>query len=94
MKAPHIPTDAPFSGEQRSWIGGFIAGLNSQRLLSGSNAGEEPSKSATLMNVLYGTQTGNAEELANDAAVVADGRGYSSKLNELFATRALYSPNE
>ena len=85
MKAPHIPTDAPFSGEQRSWIGGFIAGLNSQRLLSGSYADAEPAKSATLMNVLYGTQTGNAEELANDAAVVANGRGYSSKLNELDA---------
>ena len=80
---PYIPNDAPFNNDQRSWISGFIAGLESQRFLDGSKDNQEISKNVNVMNVLYGTQTGNAEELANEAAIIANGKGYSTKINEL-----------
>tara|TARA_B100001057_G_scaffold54543_1_gene48448 strand:- start:1161 stop:2906 length:1746 start_codon:yes stop_codon:yes gene_type:complete len=80
---PNIPIDAPFNNDQRSWISGFIAGLNSQRFLNNSKNNLENDKNVNIMNVMYGTQTGNAEELANEAATLADSRGYLSKISEL-----------
>ena len=41
---PYIPNDAPFNNDQRSWISGFIAGLESQRFLDGSKDNQEISK--------------------------------------------------
>ena len=79
----HIPKDAPFSDTQRSWLGGFIAGLNSQRLATAQMSHPEAGAALATMNVLYGTQTGNSEELANNAAVLASERGFQPKLNEL-----------
>ena len=29
---PYFPEDAPFNEEQRSWLGGFLSGLNSRLL--------------------------------------------------------------
>ena len=79
----HIPKDAPFSDTQRSWLGGFIAGLNSQRLSAANMSHAESGAALATMNVLYGTQTGNSEELANNAALLASERGFQPKLNEL-----------
>ena len=79
----HIPKDAPFSDTQRSWLGGFIAGLNSQRLATAQMSHAEAGAALATMNVLYGTQTGNSEELANNAAVLASERGFQPKLKEL-----------
>ena len=79
----HIPKDAPFSDAQRSWLGGFIAGLNSQRLAAAQMSHAQAGVALVTMNVLYGTQTGNSEELANNAALIASERGFQPKLNEL-----------
>ncbi|MEO0508963.1 MAG: sulfite reductase subunit alpha [Verrucomicrobiota bacterium] len=73
MKTPHIPEDAPFSEGQRQWLGGFFAGLNS-RLLSSSTS-EQDAASVKPLTILYGTQTGNAETLANDTAEKAAAHG-------------------
>ena len=79
----HIPKDAPFSDAQRSWLGGFIAGLNSQRLAASKVSNAEAGAALATMNVLYGTQTGNSEELANNAALLASERGFQTKITEL-----------
>ena len=79
----HIPTDAPFNKEQRTWINGFIAGIQSQRLFSTSKSSSDIEKSTNIINILYGTQTGNSEELANDAASIASSRGYEAQISEL-----------
>ena len=30
MQLPHIPSDVPFTGEQKAWLAGFLAGLNTR----------------------------------------------------------------
>lgn len=79
MKLPFIPEDAPFTGDQKSWLAGFLAGMQSAKAMVGSQAGallKSGAASAPLLNIFYGTQTGNAEALAMDAANVARGQGF------------------
>jgi sulfite reductase (NADPH) flavoprotein alpha-component len=72
MKTPHIPEDAPYSDSQRAWLNGFFAGMHTQMIQS---AGSVNQTNARVINILYGTQTGNAESVANDAANVAKAHG-------------------
>jgi sulfite reductase (NADPH) flavoprotein alpha-component len=72
-----IPEGAPFTTEQRQWLNGFIAGLNSVAALGGvaqnvapgspAPAAPEAPPGAPLL-ILYGSQSGNAEGLAHDLA--------------------------
>ncbi|MBO0143062.1 sulfite reductase subunit alpha [Agrobacterium sp. Ap1] len=83
MMIPHIPEDAPFNGEQRAWLSGFMAGLNS-RLIAGENTASAPASSAAQpIHILYGTQTGNSENLAMDAAASAKGIGMAPEVRGL-----------
>jgi len=72
MKTPNIPQNAPYSDTQRAWIGGFFAGMHSHMLQSSNSVNQSD---ARVINILYGTQTGNAESVANDAASVAKTHG-------------------
>ena len=83
MKPPYIPIEAPFSDQQRMWINGFLAGLNSKKPATNSQAHSSLDVAAKKLSVLYGTQTGNAEELANDAAALAKKSGYLVDVEEL-----------
>ena len=86
MKIPYIPADAPFSNEQRQWISGFFAGLHSRTLLVGqigSDGNSAAPAQTRPLHILYGTQTGNAEGLANDAAAFAKARGLTPQIAEL-----------
>jgi len=82
MTAPFIPEEAPFSGDQRAWLAGFLAGVRSQAALTES-AGQQ--KAAIPVDILFGTQTGNAESVANDAAALAKANGLDPRVNELNA---------
>lgn len=77
MKIPYIPQDAPFNGDQRAWLAGFLAGLHSRTAigLEASVAAAAPKAAASVLNVLVGTQTGNAEALAMDIAAAARTQG-------------------
>ncbi|MEM6634558.1 MAG: sulfite reductase subunit alpha [Pseudomonadota bacterium] len=83
-KVPYIPEDAPFSGEQKLWLGGFLAGLHS-RLAAGTGAVAPASQAAEAkyIDIVYGTQTGNAEGLAEDAATLARSKGFTPRLAEM-----------
>ncbi|WP_338564664.1 sulfite reductase subunit alpha [Erwinia sp. E_sp_W01_6] len=78
MKIPYIPEDAPFNGDQKSWLAGFLAGLHSrllvledkQQVVSGTS-----STATTQLHILFGSQTGNAEALAQSAAKAARAQG-------------------
>lgn len=72
MKTPHIPFDAPYSDNQRAWLNGFFAGMHTHMI---QNAGSVNQADARLINILYGSQTGNAESIAHDAANVAKTHG-------------------
>ena len=79
MKLPFIPEDAPFTGDQKSWLAGFLAGVQSARAMTDKQSVGKPEQaglSAPVVNILYGTQTGNAEALAMDAASAATSRGF------------------
>lgn len=85
-KIAYIPQDAPFNEDQRAWISGFLAGLHS-RLAMNVNAPPpavadqvEPGPS---LRILYGTQTGNAEGVANDAAAAAKSQGFDVTVSGL-----------
>ncbi|MDG0969736.1 MAG: sulfite reductase subunit alpha [Porticoccaceae bacterium] len=86
MKLPFIPEDAPFTGDQKSWLSGFLAGVQSAKAMGEKHAGTSAVtevSSAPLVNILYGTQTGNAESLAMDAASAARARGFQAVVQGL-----------
>jgi len=58
-----IPEDAPFSPEQREWLGEFLT-----KALAGVTPQSAPSGPAVPVTVLWGSQTGNAEGLAKKLA--------------------------
>lgn len=70
-----IPVDAPFSAQQESWLAGFIAGIAAagRRDNAGSDA------PAATIDVLIGTQTGNAELVAEDIVAGARARGLGGR---------------
>ncbi|SDQ60392.1 sulfite reductase (NADPH) flavoprotein alpha-component [Curtobacterium sp. UNCCL20] len=74
-----IPVDAPFSAAQESWLAGFIAGI--------AAAGKKASGGAptTTIDVLFGTQTGNAEFLADELVAGAKARGLGGRATALDA---------
>lgn len=74
-----IPVDAPFSAAQESWLAGFIAGI--------AAAGKKASVAAptTTIDVLFGTQTGNAEFLADELVAGAKARGLGGRAAALDA---------
>ncbi len=80
MQSPIIPESAPFNLEQRSWLNGFLAGLQNVQNLNGnagfssqeSSIGQGTSTSNVMRQpllILFGSQSGNTEALAN---VMAD----------------------
>ena len=72
MKIPHIPLDAPYSASQRAWLSGFFAGMHTHMIQS---TGSVNPADVRIINILYGSQTGNAEAVANDAATAAKAHG-------------------
>ncbi|MEM6709161.1 MAG: sulfite reductase flavoprotein subunit alpha [Pseudomonadota bacterium] len=81
-----FPEDAPFTAEQQAWISGYLAGMKAQ--LKAQDASQDTNNAAgpgPLLNVLYGSQTGNAESVAEDAAAMAMNQGMEVTLKELDA---------
>jgi sulfite reductase (NADPH) flavoprotein alpha-component len=54
-----IPNNAPFTPEQRQWLGEFLGNILSQSSAASHSAGP-----AVPLTVLFGSQTGTAEGLA------------------------------
>ncbi|MXP50243.1 sulfite reductase subunit alpha [Pantoea sp. Eser] len=78
MKIPCIPEDAPFNGDQKYWLAGFLAGLHSRLLVLEDKqqpAAGTGAAATTQLHILYGSQTGNAEALAQTAAKSARAKG-------------------
>ena len=72
---PIIPDNAPFTPAQRAWLNGFLAGLFAQAPAAIATVPQtEPAK--TKLNVLFGSQSGNAESLAKKFVKEAKSHGY------------------
>jgi len=76
---PFFPDKAPFSSNQKQWISGFLAGIKEN--LNNKNFSKETEK--IKINFLYGTQTGNSESLARNAADLASKNNFDSNLLSL-----------
>ena len=90
-----IPKNAPFSEEdvemlnrvvgpanpvQRAWLAGFLAGVKS---VSGAAQPAAPARPAEPINIVYASESGNCEKLANDLAKAARKNGLKPTLIDM-----------
>ncbi len=68
---PVLPSSAPLGALSRAWFDGVLAGLYSRAPLTGAGADAAPGE----VTVLWGSQTGNAEEVAASCAATLTARG-------------------
>ncbi len=96
---PFLPKNAPFTAEeidllnqlvqrstplQRSWLSGFLAGLDAAQ--EGAGAGAVPAAQArprVPLTILYGSESGNAEGLALKAKKVAAKLNFDAKVVDM-----------
>lgn len=75
---PVLPASAPVSAAARAWFDGVLAGTHS-RIAPVSDAGE--------VTVLWGSQTGNAEEFAASCAAALTAQGVRARILGMSALR-------
>ena len=85
MKIPSIPRDSPYSEAQRAWLTGFFTDMQNRKIRSSSEL--KPAK-VRLINILYGTQTGNAESVALDASAIARAHGLQTRVSGMDEIKA------
>ena len=73
----------PFSYDQEAWISGFIAGMKQSASLSNNSLIQEYNKNLINLDILFGTQTGNSEAIAEDMSKIANDAGFRAKVNSL-----------
>lgn len=71
---PVIPDSAPFTTEQRMWLNGYLAGLFSEA----EGLPAVSSKPKTRVAVLYASQSGNSESLAESFAARLGESGFDA----------------
>ena len=87
---PPIPKTAPFHEEeidllnrvvgpaspiQRAWLAGFLAGIDAHNEQAGALEPAAPPRAAEPINIVYASESGNSEKLANDVAKTARKNG-------------------
>lgn len=70
LQSEFLPIGLPLNKQQKQWLGGFFAGLQTQS----ATAGGDVATGKPLL-IIYGTQTGNSEAVAEDAAAAAKAHG-------------------
>ena len=90
---PVLPDNAPFTPEQRAYLNGFLAGLFSRAPQPNLPAPAPETKPLTPLTILFGSQTGNAENLSKRIAKEAGKRGFAPTIQDLgkYATAQLAS---
>src|ERR1700756_1938072 len=72
---PFIPDNAPFTPSQRAWLNGFLASMFCQTTAS-AGLTQSAVKAKPKLNILYGSQSGNAESIAKRLVKEAKKQGY------------------
>ncbi len=80
---PLIPDNAPFNAEQRAWLNGFLAGLFSRQNPSPLVPSLSPAAALQPLTILFGSQTGSAENLAKKTAKEAGKRGFAPTILDM-----------
>ncbi|WP_112662369.1 diflavin oxidoreductase [Microvirga flavescens] len=68
---------------QRAWLAGFLAGLDTQGGATGGEVSPQPlatPKPAEPLTIVFASESGNAEQLAQDAAKLARKSGFKPKI--------------
>ena len=78
-----LPDSAPFSREQRAWLNGYLLGLLAAP--PAAAAPEAPVRALRSLAILYGSQTGTAEQLAKRLATEVGKGGFAPRVLELNA---------
>ncbi|MEM6700422.1 MAG: flavodoxin domain-containing protein, partial [Bacteroidota bacterium] len=76
--SPLLPTGLPLNKEQQQWLGGFLTGLQVQVDALGFSA-----PAGKPITIIYGTQTGNSEAMANEAASIAKKHGLAPRVLDM-----------
>lgn len=94
--APLLPASAPFAAdeidalngviarsnaEQRSWLSGFLAGLQAAGHPTAANAAAPAARQP--LTILYGTESGNSEAVADAAKRAAGRAGFAARLVDM-----------
>jgi len=66
------------SGEQARWVSGYLAGLHRAR-----QAQPQPAAAAARLTILYGSETGNAQRVAEAAGERAEARGLPARVLDI-----------
>jgi len=86
-QVPYIPRSAPFTPEQRAWLNGYLTGLFADANVGERNAPAQvaglPAEKPSPLLVMYGSQTGTAEQLARRFAADAEKLGFAPRVLEL-----------
>lgn len=85
-RIPFLPQNLPFDQDQAQWLGGFLAGLHSRMLVqqgSVQTTNAAPQNPQKPITIIYGTQTGNAESVAELAAEAASAEGMSAEVLDM-----------
>lgn len=80
---PALPENAPFTPEQRAYLNGFLAGLFSRAPAVRTAAPSSAVTPLAPLSILFGTQTGNAENLAKRIAREAGKRGFAPTVHDM-----------
>ena len=79
---PFIPDNAPFTPSQRAWLNGFLAGMFCQTAAP-AGAAQPIAAAKPKLNVLFGSQSGNAESIAKRLVKEAKKQGYDATIAAL-----------
>lgn len=79
---PFVPEGAPFTIEQRAWLNGYLAGLFSDARGSSHSAPPIPQKQLLPLTILFGSQTGTAEQLAKRLGAKSKEKGFAPRILE------------
>lgn len=83
-----IPTDAPFNDVQRMWLKGFFAGIGLGTTASSVSEASAPTSSGEPLAILWGSQTGTAENLAKQLAKKARAAGLEPSIHDMASIEA------
>ena len=91
---PYLPESAPFSAAQRQWLNGYLAGLLSDAdAAGGALAGGGPlvtgAEPKLKVPVLWGSQSGNSEGLAEEIGERLAGAGFEAPVSSMEEFEAL-----
>jgi sulfite reductase (NADPH) flavoprotein alpha-component len=79
IELPVIPENAPFSLDQRLWLNGFLAGYFARTTLPAPVEAQSTKPTIPLL-ILFGSQTGTSEGLANRISKEATSRGFAPRV--------------